>query len=214
MKVKMLQVVTPEIMDYAKYSIRINRAYCDLQGYEYILYKNIDRNRHPAWSKIKGAMEIIKTCDLLFILDADAYVQNQSIKVEKFLNNESPIRMCRNGENGGELLNSGSMIIRKGKITELLLKCWWEAGKYHKKAFDQFWEQDILNSLHNSGKDVPINKIFKENIFVHAMRDFNSYWLDMEANYLNPNQFVQHLMARSIKDKVKFLKNYYIHFLK
>jgi hypothetical protein len=209
MKVKMLQVVSPEIMDYAQYTIKINRAYCKLQGYEYIPYKNIDTSRHPAWSKIKGAMEIIKTCDLLFILDADAYVQNHLIKVENFLINKSPIRMCRNGENGGELLNSGAMIMRKGKITDLILKYWWEAGENHRKSFVQFWEQDILNSLHNSGKDVPMNKIFKENISVHDMRDFNSYWLDMEESYLNPNQFVQHLMARPTEDKARFIRNYY-----
>lgn len=205
----MLQVVSPEIMEYAQYTVKINRAYCNLQGYEYILYKNIDTNRHPAWSKIKGAIENINTCDLLFILDADAYVQNQLIRIENFVNNNHPIRMCCNGENGGELLNSGAIIIKKGKITDLLLKYWWEAGRNHKKAYAQFWEQDILNSLHNSGKDVPINKIFKENISVHDMRDFNSHWLDMEESYLNPNQFVQHLMARSAQDKARFIKNYY-----
>jgi hypothetical protein len=199
MKIKMLQVVTPEIMDYAQYAIKINKAYCNQHKYEYVLYKNIDTNRHPAWSKLKGAIEIINTCDLLFILDADAYVQNQSIKIEKFANNECPIQICCNG----------AMIIKMGEITDLLLQYWWEAGKNHKKALGQFWEQDILNSLHNSGKDVPVHKIFRENIFVHKMRDFNSHWLDMEERYLDPNQFVHHVMARPAKDKARLIKNYY-----
>lgn len=212
MKIKLLQVVTPEIMDYAKYTIAINRAYCTLHGYHYILYDNIDPKRHPSWSKVKAAIEVIKSCDLLFVLDADAYVQNHSVKVESFHTRKVPVRLCLNGENGGELLNCGSIIITNSSTTDALLKTWWDAGENHCKALNQFWEQDILNSLHNSGKDVPVNKMFKNHIYIHPMRDFNSCWLDMEKNFLRPRQFIQHMMARSIKDKARIAGNYYRRF--
>jgi hypothetical protein len=49
---------------------------------------------------------------------------------------------------------------------------------------------------------------FKEAIEVYPMRAFNSWWMDVTKN-LNPDQYVQHIMARSIEKKVEIMEKEY-----
>lgn len=167
---------------------------------EGIIFYNISNG------KVDAVINNIQNYDRVFLLDADAFINNDSISLDLYT--KKSINICRNDENGGELLNTGSILFINNNLTVDLLKHWYKSGENTDKLFGYFHEQSILNSLHNSGIDVPIDNRYKENIEVFESRAFNSWWLDISNNY-NSNQFIQHIMARSIEEKTRIIKEYY-----
>jgi hypothetical protein len=206
----LLQVVTPEIHEYARYSCAINRRYAASHGYDYEVYAQVDPTRHPSWSKVKAAIERIATHGQVFILDADAYVQDESIGFEAFLYPKKSLNLCENGPNGGELLNTGAVVLARTRHTADLLRTWWDAGGMTRKTWQHFWEQDILNSLHNSGKDVPRDERFRDAVAVWPHHAFNSWWCDVERNPAS-KRFVQHIMARPLAEKAAMIRRHFDH---
>jgi hypothetical protein len=207
MKTLLLQIATPEIEDYSKYSLRINGAYARKHGYDHRVITEVSKLRHSAWGKVEHALGLMEGYDRLFVLDADAFVNNHDISLDAF-SSQVPFKICRNDENGGDLLNTGSIILLNSPITVQLLRIWYESGEGTDKLFGFPWEQAILNSLHNSGVDVPVEDIFVQNVEVFESRAFNSWWLDCTHNY-NREQFVQHVMARSIADKAEIMETFW-----
>lgn len=207
MKTVLLQVITPNILSYAEYVIKINKRWANKFGYDYKIIDTVLPDRHPSWGKIKGVIETLPHYDRLFLLDADAFVNNDKISLDKF-SSSSLIKICRNDDNGGELLNCGSMIFINDTLTNDLLQHWYDMAEESVLKFNSFWEQSILNSLHNNGIYCPIDKRFEEIIEVFPMRAFNSWWLDISHNY-DPDQFIQHIMARSDREKAEIIKNFY-----
>lgn len=207
MKTLLLQIATPEVECYAKYSKKINAFYAKKYGYDYKSINSVSKSRHQAWGKVEGVINNLKNYERVFLLDADAYVNNDAISLDNF-SSEKIIKICRNDENGGELLNTGSIIFLNNPLTFDLLKTWYDGGEKTDKLFGFFWEQSIFNSLHNDGINCPIDDRFKNNVEIFESRAFNSWWLDISNNY-NPNQFIIHIMARSNDEKVEIIKNFY-----
>lgn len=212
MKTLLLQISTPEIECYAKFSRKINIHYASKHNYDYKNIDDVSKSRGVTWGKVEGVINNLSKYDRIFILDADAFINNDEISLDKF-SSKKIIKICRNDENGGDLLNTGSMIFLNDPLTFELLNTWYDAGENTDKLFGYFHEQSILNSLHNSGIDVPIDKRFKENIEVFESRAFNSWWLDISNNY-KPNQFIQHIMARTKDEKLRIIKDFYNNKLK
>jgi hypothetical protein len=209
MNTLLLQVATSEIHQYSKYTQIINKYYCDIHNYEYKSIDYVSDKRYKTWGKIEHVLNYIEYYDRIFFLDADAFVNNYKISLDKFSSNKL-IKICRNDENGGELLNTGSIIFLNNPLTIELLEIWYNSGENTNKLFNYFHEQSILNSLHNSGLDVPKDKRFNENIEIFESRAFNSWWLDISHNY-KKEQFIQHIMARTIKEKKEIIENYYFN---
>lgn len=207
MKTLLLQIATPEIECYAKYSTEINRHYAIKHGYDYKVINTVSKNRHPAWGKVEHTINHIKEYDRLFLLDADAFVNNDQISLDNFSSNKI-IKICENGDNGGELLNTGSIIFLNSPLTIELLKTWYMSGENTNMLFDSFWDQSIFNSLHNNGNYTPIDNRFVENVEVFELSAFNSWWMDYTKNY-KPEQFIQHIMARCNITKTIHIKDFH-----
>ena len=113
MKILILQVLTPDINDYSIYSIPINIDYSIKRNYDFLLYtsKKEEINYHPAWLKITSFYDIkVDKYDWIWILDVDAVINNQEIKIEDIISDcDKPIIISKNDKNGGRYLNSGSI---------------------------------------------------------------------------------------------------------
>lgn len=206
MRTLLLQVATPEIDCYAKHSKRINYSYTQKHGYDYACINFVSPKRHPAWGKVESLIAHLKDYDRVFVLDADAFVNNHSISLDSFSSGKC-ISVCRNDENGGELLNTGSMIFLNSEITYELINRWYGACENTPQSWNYFWEQTIFNSLHNDGSVVPIEQRFADNTAIYESRRFNSWWLDITHNYKS-EQFVQHIMARPNHEKETLICEY------
>ena len=206
MKTLVLQVATPEVDEYFRYIKPINKDYARIYGYDYHVATEVSRDRHPSWGKIEHTINKLPYYDRIFVLDADAFVNNRCRSLDS-LSLTRPINVCDNGPNGGELANCGVLVFINTPITLELLNTWYKTAEGTDKMLHGFWEQDIFNSLHNSGKDVPLDSRFSEHTQVFRYNVFNSWWLDISHDY-KKEQFVQHIMARSIQEKVDIMKKY------
>ena len=197
-KLCFLQVTSPEIEQYSKYSVELNKKYCKLHGYDYVEKQAILTTEYAhSWSKIFHTIDILKTGEYthLFFLDADAVVINHNKKLEDILTKlSSSIGFSENGGNGGDLINGGSFIASADAI-HILEKCITKANsEMQNKKFGFPWEQSVITQLHKEG----------EPIDVFPMNEINSYWLyDIESN---DGQFIYHFMARSIEEKTQIAK--------
>lgn len=85
------------------------------------------------------------------------------------------------------------MIFRNTEISKLITWSTLHLGFQHDKLTKAFHEQFTLNRIHEK----------TEFILPLEMRVINSHWQDKPIDV-----FVWHIMARSLEDRVKLLKQY------
>lgn len=202
LKICFLQVTSPEIYEYSKYSTEVNKKYCAKQGYDYIELPCINTNEFAhSWSKVFQSMYILENnnYDYIFFLDADAVVINFNKRLEEVISKmKNSMAFSENGWNGGDLINGGSFIVSKNGGLDILKKSVEKVNTEMKdKKFGFPWEQSVFTKLHEEG----------ESIDVFPMNEINSYWLyDVSSN---DGQFIYHFMARPLNEKIEIAKNLY-----
>ena len=212
MKILILQVVTPNIKDYSIYSIPININYSIKWDHDFLLYtsKKEEINYHPAWLKITAFYNInIEKYDWIWVLDADAVINNQEIKLEDIISNcNNHIIISKNGENGGRHLNSGSVLIKSEFVKELLLKYEDCVSKGYRFLNEAFWDQELINDLY---EDSP------EYFSVREMKELNSYWgiygeskEDCTPSYDQQNNLILHFMGIPRDKRIDWMRNNWI----
>ena len=200
MKICFLQVTSPEIYEYSKYSVQINKKYCELHNYDYLELNAINKNEYyPSWSKIFHVKSILEKGEYshVFFLDADAIVINKNKKLEDKINKMNTTIAFSEDTNlkAGELINTGAFIANKDSIyiLDLCIKRSITDLKDKKLGFP--WEQSVMNILYSEGIEMDL----------FPMNEINSSWLyDIESN---DDQFIYHFMARSYDDKIEIAKN-------
>lgn len=193
-----VQVTSPEIKEYSKYSTEINKRYCDKHGYSFLEIETVNCETYaPQWSKIFTVLELLKTnlYDYVFFLDADAVVLNDSVTLEDLIKDlDSPIAFSINDWNGGELINTGAFLCSKEAVP-YLEECIKISILEPGLKLEYWHEQTAINRMYTQGWKMtvwPMNKI-------------NSYWLH---DYKTPSdQFVYHFMARPLAEKIQIAED-------
>ena len=220
MKILILQVATPNIKDYSVYSIPINISYSIKWDYDFLLYtsKEEELDYHPAWLKITAFYNInVDKYDWIWVLDADAVINNEKIKLEDIISNcNRPIIISENGKNGGRHLNSGSFLIKSEFVKELLLK--YEECVSNNYIFlnKRFWDQELINDWYEESP---------EHFSVRKMKELNSHWriygpskeyclahgIDYVAPYNQQNNLVHHFMSLPMDIRINWMKNNWMY---
>jgi len=156
----MLSFATEDIGLYAKKIFKSNKSYAKKHDYDWKEYWGvIDDSRPPAWSKILYILKILEEGhDWVFWIDADAIIMNDSIPLEKFIDDEYDFILCKDAFSW----NTGAWFVKNSdKAKELLLYTY--SKEKHIDAM--FWEQGAF-----------VNAAFEKGarIKVHPQRDFNS----------------------------------------
>jgi hypothetical protein len=197
-KICFLQVTSSEIQEYSKYSVEINKKYCEQHGYKYLELPTVKTDEYaPQWSKIFQTIDILKAGDYthVFFLDADAVVINRNKKLEDVIAKmTTSICFSENGWNGGDLINTGAFIATLDAIS-ILEECVRLSEEDMKDKKRNYWhEQAVITKMYESGVRMD----------VFPMNEINSYWLyDIESN---DGQFVYHFMARPLQEKIEIAK--------
>lgn len=194
MRIALLTVVTPDIYEYSKLSSIINSNYCLKQGYDYLLVNSTIQDRHHSWYKVKAIERYIDYYDYIFVLDADAIVNNYSISIEDIISEQKADFIISEDIPNGGWINAGSFIVRNNPLCKNLLKSWWNKGKETNKEFTIYHEQDCLiylltteykHFLNNKVKVLPTNYI-------------NSA---CNLNIVPEDNFIIHYMAKSNEER-------------
>ena len=157
---------------------------------------NFDCN--PSWMKIYYLIETLNTkkYDIVCAFDADIIINNLYIDLCTFLKDGKDIYICKNGGNGGDLLNGGVIMVRYNcESINFLNRVWLEHNKDYKNR--PFFEQEIINQLYG-----------KYHYMIEPLetRILNSHGDDNLDS--QPHNNVYHFMAKPLHEKVKFVENY------
>lgn len=125
--------------------------YCKKNGYDYIDDDSVlDKDRHPAWSKILLAKKYLKSYDYLWVVDADTMIFNQDIKLEDYICEhmfDKKIMACR--DVSGKI-NTGSVFFKNTYYTMKILDLIYEQTQY---IDDKTWEQEAFNYLYENDSE-------------------------------------------------------------
>jgi len=219
MKILICQVITPDILDYSVYSIPINVEYAVKMNYDFLTYtsRKDEINYHPAWLKLTCFNDInVDKYDWIWILDADAIINNMDIRLEDIIGNcQEKIIISKNDTNGGRYLNSGSILIRKEFVKNIIDK-YNECVENNSPFLNQkFWDQELINDWYEESPDL---------FSVREMSELNSHWrlykleesecLKYGADYIEPyNQtknLIHHFMSLPHHIRVDWMKKTWI----
>lgn len=202
MKIDIATVATPDIQQYAKYSVALNADYAIRHEYGFHVFTTPSKLRSPTWGKVEIAKQLLSACDWLFFIDADAIFVNLDKKLEDFTKIDGDLLVCENGPNGGRPLNTGAMFLKNTNAMHRFLDTWYETGV--KYAFKHFHEQEALNDYYE--------KISTDS---HAIKivplpydTFNGHWLDYQKP-VGRERFVVHVMQRCNQERAEFFKRVY-----
>jgi hypothetical protein len=199
MKILVLQLFTPNIIDIAMLSKRNVEEYCNKFHYDYKCYDHsLDPNRHPAWSKILAVLECLNDVkyDWIWWISADAFIANDKVELTSIINKYSKYDIIFTDQKYRCNVNSGSMIIKRSEFSISFFK-----DVYNNKNVDPFkqaccWEQDSINNLLFNSLNVlksnprDIERKYSNNVTIVNNSLFNSVY--------NPHDTCEHL--RTYKD--------------
>jgi hypothetical protein len=174
-KILVLQVYSPRIKNYADISKQSVSEYCKLHGYDYAMHEQKD-DYTPSihWAKIDSMILFLKyDYQWVWVLDSDCLIHNNLLALDKLIdmaenqNSFVSIVCSANGDNGGRLINSGSMIYRTTCLSQFITDSVVYRNLNPDKAKDYFHEQDFINDY------------FEEHFYmfhVMHMNALNSHW--------------------------------------
>jgi len=180
-----LMYCTPNIInDYAQYSIYVNQKYAKKHNYDFILITEpYDNKVTHAWQKIPAILELLyKNYDFVMYIDADAVINKDTVKIEKFINKYSGDILFSSDEansNGNDLINGGVIIAKNNMRTKKLLLQWWNLrylDRYKEFTYEQKAMTDIVRNQ--------IPDIDGSIVSVAPENEFNSIYYEI-ADYVN-----------------------------
>lgn len=158
-KIAVCSIFTSEMNKIGSITESINRQYCKKQSYDFICeHQIIDKNRHPAWSKIILIQRIIDKYDWILWIDADAVFHNFDIPVKNFIDNNFDLIIGEDFKNHkiGRKINSGVLLFKKSLWSKNFLQ---EIYKYPANYY--FNEQGAICDLINKNDNINHIKILE-----------------------------------------------------
>ena len=209
-KILVVQYYTDNLK-YAKYSESLNKQYCDLQGYDYLVENDSDKirsfcNDHQIalqWYKVPLLIEMLRTqskYDWIFFLDMDAIFSNNNKKIEDYLDNSYNLIL---GSDVGahSVANTGVIIVKNNSQSLDFLITWWDSR-------ENVSGQEAMDYMGwSGGMNVPENKtIFKSalwheqtclSVLLSKNKDLQQYVKidnnpDINNNIFNSRGFIFH----------------------
>lgn len=190
---------TPNIaVDWARYTIEINRRYAQRHNYGFVVVSSpYDPLVTHAWQKIPAMIELLGgSYEFVVYMDADAIVNKHEVPYEWFLEQYAgDIVVCSDEANSAGLyaVNGGMVIARNTSAAKRLLAQWWALRyAYPEFAFEQWALSDIVRGKHPH-IDGSVVSVAPETDFNSVYGEVLAYVRDMHA--ARPDRFVLHLMS-------------------
>lgn len=197
-KIAIVSLYTPEIADYAKYSERSIKDYCEKQGYTFYVYREkLDASAHANWSKARAILNHFDDHEDIVWMDSDTVIFNSEKRFEDILykcSSTKKIIACEDIGNNS-MLNSGIVIFRNHNYTKNIIKKWMNFNGNKSSLYASGGDQEILCDILKKSDGFGFNrKIFK-------MNEFNT-----DPRLLNEDTFILHFMAYPFELKKIFIR--------
>jgi len=185
---------------YFKYCLPEYQKWCSNKNYTLKIFKENKTNSAPMWMKIKLLYDELENNEfqIIIVMDADMIINNLNLDLNSFLKPDKDIYICKNEDNGGEYLNTGSIMIKNTENSKQFINEVW--GEHNNEYANKYWwEQTIVNKLYSEKYSSVIEPL--------GMRDINSHWQCDKINH--PKNNIYHFMARDKADKVVYVKTHF-----
>lgn len=197
------------IKDYADYSYKINKKYCDKYNLDLIVSKErkYTDKRSPAWEKVLLVLYLLKKNKYKYVIwiDADAffYLDSSDIRTVIKENKTKDFIFSADGDGRNDIINSGIFIVKNSNYSKKLMEIW----AYDKKVFKEgyvnngWWEQNIINYMYKNN----IKNIRERS----KLEPFNKL---QHFEYNNSNKekpFICHFAGKKKEIRKQKIKDYY-----
>ncbi len=202
-RVVILMFSTPNILEYAKYSARVNAAYARRHGYDFRHVVGPSPHPTPAWYKVRLLREALDTHDVAFFIDSDAVFNRMHESLDGFLAHDADLMGCTDSPNGPYHINCGTLLARSTPWAKGFLDAWWglrDEPKYNKWAFEQQALHDLIDADAHGCQAHAKVKVF-------PVDAFNSNISDLLGHANGARQaFVMHFMSTGADVRKRELK--------
>ena len=202
-RVLILMFSTPNVLDYAQYSERVNRAYAERHGYDFKHHVGESLHATPAWTKVKLMRDALDTHDVVFWIDSDAVFNKLDTPLDAFIASSADFMGCTDSPNGPYKINCGTMIAKSTPWCKKFLDELWamrDMPKYNQWAFEQEALHDLIEADAHGA-------VSRNKVKVHPVDAFNS---DVHELIHHKNgardAFVMHFMAQDSPTRQRELK--------
>lgn len=183
---------------YFALSERINRAYCDIHGYEFRLIRASDENeRARVWFKVNGVAALLRCCDFVLFLDADAYFIDFSRSLLPLIELMGDAAVLFGTDRRDKTFawsdrnaNTGVFMIRNNEMAFRVLDEWWNAPYRYDRRWLWTWppEQGAMNYI--------VRPLFPQSV-IKVIPYFNMNGRD--------GVFIRHLIGMSNEERLEIL---------
>jgi len=160
------------IKEYADISYKINKKYCDLNGYD-LIYSNKRNlpNRHQAWERFPMLLNVLNlNCyDYVMWIDADAcFNLNCDVGLKTIINLSKLKDILFSSDNNLDQnipINTGVIIFKNTDFSKQFIKnvIYSEDIEQCRSRFKQrLWEQDCVTHLYNKNLDIKRKSLIYE----------------------------------------------------
>lgn len=207
LNIVVFMVVTPEIQEYARHSIEINKQYCQLHGYKFHVFdKNLTPDLPINFSKLQATLDLAEdgetVAEYIVHIDADAIFKEQMYPLEAIIHKYfTGLTAFIAGEDCYDRticskpgrMNSGVYIVKNNIIGRNIIEKWLQSarkgGKCHKYV-DTFPNCQL--------------------VFTHCVQfsELMAFIRIVPYNVLNGRDglFIQHLMQETNRNRTDFFK--------
>jgi len=143
-RVGVLNFATPEVWEYARFSVLLWQQYCDRHRYEFFFVPlSLDRTRHDVWSKVIACEQYLPRVDWLLFAEADTVPIDEPLSIETHLIKQfvEPDTLVLIGTNCGterwcwdEGPNTSVYLMRNTPETMALLRYWYTSADVNQEC--------------------------------------------------------------------------------
>jgi hypothetical protein len=209
-KVTVVQLATPNVDEYASYSIMSVNHYCKLHEYQHVIQRiKTVEYMHINWTKIdllKKAFDFYPENDFVLLVDADVvisdYHKNVTYFINKYCTNDHHIIMAQDTPLRLTLSprpNAGFILLRNSAIARQMVDDWIEAST---------GAGAHLNDTHPRNQLVYWNYVMPEylNHQVVLPRGYFQKPMYLFTKNIMPSNFLFHITQSDIADRVNKMK--------
>ena len=200
-RIKILQYMHGDFT-YFFWSEKINQAYCERHGYEYVIRRAPTRtDRHVNWQKIPDMIAELHGCDFLLALDADAFFYGQELTVEEELIpllGEKLVLMSQDIGSESERWNPGlpcvgAILMRNNDLVRRLLRDWDDSSSLEER-FRWQW---------------PLEQTAFWQIVLPRYEDHVKVEADYYRIHARYGQYIRHCMGQGDTERSEIMKRYW-----
>jgi hypothetical protein len=193
-------------------------SYCNKHGYTFVSYQfgTLDPpQRTPHWGRVLGIQKYLPECDWLFYLDTDIIIMNDTIRIERFV--DEKYNLIIGPEAYDPHISTSGMLFKNCEWSFDFLKYWWTQTHYIDHPYyttpeqdhgatgglgGLYFEQSAFHFLYDTRED------YRAVIKTVPRKWFNSIDIDNGPTFYTPGDFLVHFPGDSTARKVYKMQSY------